>query len=101
MKTKMLNGKEYKIKPLDFNGICELEDRGVNLSDEEAFMKRGMNTTRTMLALILDLKDVEAGKLISEHVKNGGAMEDINEVINISLEEGGFLAQKVEKELQK
>jgi len=29
----IINGKEYKVKEIDFNTMCELEDNGVSITD--------------------------------------------------------------------
>lgn len=97
MTKVMLNGKEYKAKDLDFNAMCELEDMGIDLMSQDAG-KKGLNTIRTMLAVILSMDELQAGKLITSHIKRGGNIEDINHIINKALEDGGFLAQAAEME---
>ena len=97
MQKFKLNDVEYKVKDLDFNAICELEDEGINLMDENIMATRGMNNLRTILSFVLDRPKFETGQIISEHLKSGGRIEDLNKIITISLENGGFLTQALEK----
>lgn len=88
--------KEIKTKDLDFtNVMCDLEDNGVDvmgLLDEETRNKmKVFSTMRAIMAAITGTKDLEtAGKMFSEHLKNGGSMDDIMNTFTEVMASAGF-----------
>lgn len=88
--------KEIKTKELDFtNVMCDLEDHGVDvmgLLDEETREKmKVFSTMRAIMAAITGTKDLEtAGKMFSEHLKNGGSMDDIMNTFTEVMASAGF-----------
>ena len=96
MAKMKLNGTEYRIPELDFDAMCELEERGVNLLDMSGVEEKGkmLTTIRGLVAWIMDVDVHTAGHEIGEHVKNGGGLEDIIYGINAAIEESGFMAGK-------
>ena len=68
-----INGKEYAIKPIDFNAICASEDKGLSLQDAA---KQSMKTVRALVALVMDCDMDKAGKEIDQHLANGGKFSD-------------------------
>lgn len=97
--------KEYKIKDFDFtNVMCDLEDRGVDImkmmSEDGLQDGKVFTTMRAITAALIGVDDPrEAGKILSEHLKNGG---DINVIFNAFtevMESAGFgeTAKKSEK----
>lgn len=91
-----LNGVEYKIPELDFDAMCELEERGVDLLNIGDAQKKGRmaTTIRGLVAWIMDVDIHTAGHEIGEHIKNGGGIEDIIYGVNAAVEESGFLTEK-------
>lgn len=69
-----VNNKDYELKKINFNNICELEDLGLNLGD---FKKSRMSATRALLAYCGDIDEETAGEEIMEHLKNGGSLNDL------------------------
>ena len=75
-----VNGKDYKLKEIDFNDICDLEDLGLSLTD---FKRSRMNSVRALLAYIGEMSPEEAGNEIMAHLRNGGTMDVINELFEM------------------
>ena len=42
-----VNGKDYKFRPIDFNGMCELEDLGLSMAGLD---KNRMSAIRALFA---------------------------------------------------
>lgn len=64
MKSITINGKEYVVKPIDFNAICALEDKGFSLQDAA---KQSMKTVRALVALVMDC-DMDKAEIGRAHV---------------------------------
>lgn len=96
MAKMTLNGKTYRIPEINFDAMCDLEERGVNLLDMNSVEERGktLTTIRGLVAWIMDTDVKAAGHEIGEHIKNGGGLEDIIYGINAAIEESGFMAEK-------
>ena len=75
-----INSKDYKLKEIDFNAICDLEDLGLSLSD---FKKSRMSGLRALLAFVGDMSPDEAGVEIMEHFKSGGSFEDLMPLVEM------------------
>ena len=82
-----INGKSYKAAEFDVNFMCEMEDNGIQL---EEVNKKMFKMIRMYVALSMGVDPVEAGKAISEHLRNGGALEDISDVMSEMMEESDF-----------
>ena len=82
-----INGKTYKAAEFDVNFICEMEDSGIGLDQID---KKMFNTIRAYVALSMGVDVKEAGKEISEHMKNGGSLEDISNVMSQMMEDSDF-----------
>ena len=84
MKKITINSKDYKLnKEIDFNGICELEELGLNLSD---LKKTKMTSIRALLAYFGEIDTDTAGAEIMGHLKNGGTFEDFAPLIDCLVE---------------
>ena len=87
--------KEYKIKDLDFtNVMCDLEDRGIDVMN---MMSDGFNngktftTLRVITATLIGESDLtKTGQILSEHLKNGGDMDEILDAFTEVMENAGF-----------
>lgn len=92
MKKITINSKDYNIdKVIDFNGICELEELGLNLSD---LKKTKMTSIRALLAYFGETDTDTAGAEIMEHLKNGGTFEDFAPLIDCLVESDFFQATR-------
>ena len=92
---KLDNGdKTFPTKDLDFfNLVCELEGAGVDvmsLTDGALERSKIFTTMRALLAVLINVPNVEAGSLLSQHIKNGGALDDIMEAFTGAMEDAGF-----------
>lgn len=92
MSNVIINGKEYKVPELDFDAVCELEERGVNILNmgeniKVASMVRGV----TAWIMGTDLKTASAE--LQEHIQNGGNIMDILNALNASADDSGFFKQ--------
>ena len=83
----IINGKEYKVKEIDFNIMCELEDNGVSITDMD---KKPFSVIRGFLAVIMGVDNITAGKELSEHLKKGGSIEELASEISELVENSGF-----------
>ena len=82
-----INGKSYKAADFDVNLICEMEDKGIELDD---ISKKMFSTIRMYVALSMGVDVATAGKEITEHLKNGGSLEDVSEAMADMMSESGF-----------
>lgn len=82
-----LNGKTYKAAEFDLNLMCDFEDIGISIDD---LGKKNINFIRQYIASSMGVDAKTAGKEITEHVTNGGKLEDITDVLNAAIEESGF-----------
>ena len=89
MKTKTftVNGKEYTAKEMDFNFMCELEERGVSI---ETLDKMPMKIAREYLAVTAGRTSEWAGREIEAHIIGGGDITAIYDIITESMETSGF-----------
>lgn len=76
-----INKKEYEVKPIDFNAICKLEEKGFSLADAQA-SKKTFNMLRALCALAMECDVDEAGKEIEAHLANGGKIPDFNVIFS-------------------
>ena len=92
MKKITINSKDYNIdKVIDFNGICELEELGLSLTE---LRKSKMTSIRAMLAYMGGIDTDTAGAEIMEHLKNGGSLEDFAPLIDCLVESDFFQATR-------
>lgn len=73
-KVVVINGKNVEIKPVDFNGVCELSENGF---DFESGKVKIFSSLRACLAYNMGADLVTAGKEIEEHIKGGGKIDDL------------------------
>ena len=82
-----LNGKSYKAADFDLNLICDFEDRGISLDD---IGNKMFNVLRQYVATSMGVDAKTAGTVISEHLANGGRLDDISDVMSAAMEDSGF-----------
>lgn len=94
--------KTYPTKDLDFfNLVCELEGAGIDvmgLTDGNIERTKIFSTMRALLAVLINVQAEEAGRLLSQHIKNGGALDDIMEAFTGAMEDAGFGAAEETQE---
>lgn len=73
MKSVIINGKTIKVKPIDFEGICDLEDLGFEIS---SLKKKTFSSMRCATAYQMGISLEEATTEIENHIKNGGKASD-------------------------
>jgi len=83
----IINGKEYKVKEITFNTMCELEDNGVSITEMD---KKPFNVIRGFLAVIMGVDKNTAGEELTKHIKNGGSIEELVTQISKLMENSGF-----------
>ena len=86
-----INGKSYKAAEFDLNVLCDFEDAGIALDKIDTKM---FNTIRQYAACSMGVDAKTAGREISEHLKNGGEMEDIANVMADMMSDSGFFRKK-------
>lgn len=86
-----LNGRPYKAAEFDINLICDFEDQGIKLEDISDKM---FNVIRLYVAASMNVDVKTAGVAISEHMKNGGSLEEISEAMSAMMDESGFFRSK-------
>lgn len=93
MATFTVNGKSYKTKEIDFNGMCDLEDMGVSVTN---MREKSLSLVRAYVAFCANISPEEAGKEIAAHMKNGGKLDSAMELAFDALKNSDFF-QSVEK----
>lgn len=80
----------FIVPELDFmNVACDLEEYGVDvLGDLEG---KTLSICRALIAIVTGEKDKHvAGKMLSEHLRNGGTLEAILTIFREAMESAGF-----------
>lgn len=92
-----INGEEYQIPKMDFDAVCELEERGVNLLGMSAQNMKLATTVRGLVAWIIGSDPKTASKEIEGHIASGGDIAEIFTAISAAMEDSGFLSQNRNK----
>ena len=92
-----LNGRSYKAADFDLNLICDFEDRGISLDD---ISNKMFNVIRQYVASSMNTDPKTAGIEISNHLNNGGKLEDISDVMTAAMEDSGFFRTKSKEQNQ-
>ena len=85
-KEIVINGKNYKLRKVDFNGICQLEDLGFSATDLKG---KTFSSLRACFAYHAGLDLDSAAKEIEQHIKNKGKLDDFEPFI-VSVIESDF-----------
>lgn len=95
-----INGIEYETKDLDFTNIlCDLEDMDIDIMAMNTDNMKPFSLCRGIVSVYTGEKDLrKCGKLLSEHLKNGGTLEEIIDPFTEAMEEAGFGNPAEEKE---
>jgi hypothetical protein len=95
MIIKTNNGDiNFQVKELDFTNVaCDIEDYGVNVmslftGDDDV---KGFSMCRAIIGVITGEKDKQkAGRMLTEHLKNGGSLDDIFNTFKEAMQSAGF-----------
>lgn len=82
-----LNGKTYKAAEFDLNLMCDFEDSGITIED---IGNKMFNVIRQYVASSMGVDAKTAGREISEHIANGGNIEDISDTMSAAMQDSGF-----------
>ena len=86
--------RTYPTKDIDFfNLVCELEAAGIDvmgLTDGSIERTKIFSTMRALLAVLINVQQEEAGKILSQHIKNGGSLDDVMTAFTGAMEDAGF-----------
>jgi hypothetical protein len=97
-----INGKDYDdIKEVDFtNVLCDLEDRGIDIMGmARTGTMKFFSLARAIVSVYTGEKDLnECGKILSQHIKNGGDIDDIVVPFSEAMEAAGFGKKAAEEE---
>lgn len=84
----------YPIRDLDFtNLVCDLEGTGIDVMgivDGNIDRSKIFTTMRGLIAVMIGVEPVEAGKLMSEHLANDGSIEEIFEAFSQAMQDANF-----------
>ena len=94
MNVITVNGKEYKTAGINFNTVCELENRGITLAD---MSKKPNAFIRVYFAISANCLNEQAGEELEQHVINGGDFENIYTVIANEVQDSGFFRALTKK----
>ena len=89
-----INGREYEIPEVDFDAICELEERGVDLLSTDAKHPKLAITLRGIVAWIMGVPERTASAEIMAHLQNGGSVVEILDAITSAMQDSGFFGQR-------
>ena len=85
--TFKVNGVTYKSAEVDVNAVCFFEDNGLDINDVR---KKGNSFMRAYFALCAGISVEDAGKLIQEHIINGGDVKPIVDAFVKEIDKSDF-----------
>lgn len=85
-----INGEDYTIPELNFDAMCELEEKGVYLLGMDEKNPKLATMIRGFVAWTMNVPEREAGNEIQKHIMNGGDLGDILKDIMKAAENSGF-----------
>lgn len=80
MEKIKINEKEYELRKIDFNAVCELEDLGfspLKIGD------KSFSSIRALVAFIAKCDIFKASKEIENHIAKGGKLDDFYPLITM------------------
>lgn len=87
VKLFVINNKQYRAREFDFNFLCDLEEQNLSLEDID---KKPMSLIRAYLAFSANITKEQAGAEIEAHLENGGAFNDVVDVMSAQMQDSGF-----------
>lgn len=94
MNKVTINGKEYAIPEVDFDAVCELEEKGVDLLAADAKHPKLAITLRGIVAWIMGVPEKVASREIMDHIQNGGNIIEILNAVTEAMQDSGFFGQR-------
>jgi hypothetical protein len=94
MNKVTINGREYTIPEVDFDAVCELEEKGVDLLAADAKHPKIAITLRGIVAWIMGVPEKVASREIMEHIQNGGNIIEILNTVTEAMQDSGFFGQR-------
>lgn len=95
----------YPVADLDFtNLVCDLEGQGVDVMsmlDGGVDRSKLMTITRALLAVMTGVPVKEAGRMLTQHLGNGGTLDDIFGVFTDAMADAGFGSRPQPQDHQK
>lgn len=96
MKNFIINEKNYVAKTFDFNLVCDLEDRGVDIT--KALTGSVLPLCRAYLSVCGNISPEVAGNEIQAHIINGGTIEDLAGIISDEVGKSDFFRHLTKNE---
>lgn len=94
MNKVTINGREYTIPEVDFDAVCELEEKGVDLLAADAKHPKLAITLRGIVAWIMGAPEKVASREIMDHIQNGGNIIEILNAVTEAMQDSGFFGQR-------
>jgi len=88
-----INGKDYKVPEVDFDAICQLEENGVYLLNFDRNERKIASMIRALAAWVMNTDAQTASREISEHIRKGGNVMEIANVVVEAVTDSGFFGQ--------
>lgn len=101
MANVRINGKDYTVPEMDFNAVCELEERGINLLNMGEGTPKIATMLRGITAWVMGVDNNTAAKEIQEHIMAGGNIGEILDAINVAMDESGFFNENRDQKSKK
>lgn len=100
MSYVIINGNKYDIPEVDFDAVCELEERGVNLLNMDKSNMKLATVARGLVAWIMETDVRTASREIESHIANGGDIISIINRVTDAINNSGFFKQGGKKQPQ-
>jgi len=88
--TLVINEREYDVPELDFNAVCDLADRGIDILNTNTMQKNALGIARGFTAWVMGVDNATAGREIQKHMLAGGDISVIIDAFTQAVEESGF-----------
>lgn len=93
-----INDREYEVPEVDFDAICQLEEKGVYLLNFDRNERKIGMMIRGLAAWVMDTDEQTASREISEHIRKGGNVMEIANVVVEAVTESGFFGRNQSQE---
>ena len=94
MNKVTINEREYTIPEVDFDAVCELEEKGVDLLAADAKHPKLAITLRGIVAWIMGVPEKVASREIMDHIQKGGNIIEILNAVTEAMQDSGFFGQR-------
>lgn len=100
MSYVIINNNRYEIPEINFDAICELEERGVNLLSMDKNKPNIATITRGLVAWIMNTDVKNASREIEAHISNGGDIAEVFTIVSDVIQNSGFFGRNRQKQPQ-